>query len=145
MNLNKVLLIGRLGADPEHKKFDNGGRITTVNIAVNDPYWDKEENEWKSNTSWARCVFQNEIADRAMNLKKGDEILVEGKYKSRSYTDKNDNKQFVVEIKGTFKKGRPGKESRGEQTENTSESSGSDNSENQSASIPDADTGDLPF
>jgi len=114
MNLNKVLLIGRLGTEPESKTFNSGDRIVNVNLGVNDPYWSDEKNHWVQNTSWIRCTFSNKIADRALELHTGDEILVEGKLKTRSYEDKNGNKQFTFDVRGTFKKGRPGKQSRGE-------------------------------
>lgn len=112
MNLNKVFLIGRLGMEPETKTFQNGGKICIINLGVNDPYFDKNENDWKSNTSWIRCVFSDKVADRAQYLHKGDEILVEGKIKPRSFEDSNGNKRFITEVKGTFKKGRLGRESR---------------------------------
>ncbi len=104
MNLNKVLLIGRLGKDPEIKNFDNGGKLAVINMAVDDPYWDKNKNHWVSNPSWIRVVFSDKIADRAEEaLSKGDEILVEGKLKTRQYESKGGEKKTIAEIKGTFK------------------------------------------
>jgi len=129
MNLNQVVLIGRLGQDPEIKSFENGGKIATVNIAVDSPYYDKEKDHWVSNPDWIRCVFSNEIATRAEEqLQKGDEILVQGKIKSRKFTDKEENKRSITEVKGIFKKnhkkGKSSEQSQ-EQGEQKQESKGS--------------------
>jgi len=132
MNLNKVFLIGRLGKTPETKTFQNGGRICIINLGVNDPYYDKQKDHWVQNPSWIRVVFQDKIADRAMYLKKGDEILVEGKVKPRSFEDKEGNTRVITEIKGTFKKGRKGNDKDSEGTKegnNTNESTGQLNEE----------------
>lgn len=144
MNLNQVFLIGRLGSDPDIKKFENGGQIAIVNLAVDSPYYDKEKNHWVSNPDWIRCVFSDKVAERAAELNKGDEILVQGKIKVRGYEDKDGNKRTITEVKGTFKKGRTKSSGSSQQSEPEQSSPGQANQQ----SAPDnsmQEEDDLPF
>lgn len=97
--LNKVMLIGRLGKDPEIRNFSDNNSIANFTLATNESYKDKD-GTWKDLTEWHNIKLPNKfMADRAeKNLKKGSQIYVEGKIKTRSYDDKDGNKKYVTEI-----------------------------------------------
>ena len=97
--VNKVFLIGRLGKDPVVKHFDNGGAIAEFSLATNESYKDKDGN-WKDITDWHNVKMNNKfMAERAeKNLKKGMQIWIEGKIRTREYDDKDGNKRRTTEI-----------------------------------------------
>ncbi len=97
--VNKVFLIGRLGKDPVIKHFDNGGAIAEFSLATNESYKDKDGN-WKDITDWHNIKVNNKFAaERAeKNLKKGMQIWIEGKIRTREYDDKDGNKRRTTEI-----------------------------------------------
>jgi len=97
--VNKVFLIGRLGKDPVVKHFENGGAIAEFSLATNESYKDKDGN-WKDITDWHNIKINNKFAaERAeKNLKKGMQIWVEGKIRTREYNDKDGNKRYITEI-----------------------------------------------
>lgn len=88
MSINKVILVGNLGSDPEMRTFQNGGAITTVNIATSERWTDKNTGERKEHTEWHRVVFSNRLAEiAAQYLKKGSKIYVEGSIRTRKWQD----------------------------------------------------------
>lgn len=93
--LNKVMLIGNLGKDPDIMTFDNGVKRAAVSIATTESYKDKEGN-WVDQTEWHNLVLWRYLAER--NLVKGDTVYVEGKIKTRSWDDKEGNKRYTTEI-----------------------------------------------
>lgn len=97
--VNKVFLIGRLGKDPVVRHFENGNAVAEFSLATNESYKDKEGN-WKEITDWHNIKLPNKfMAERAeKNLKKGSQIFVEGKIRTREYDDKDGNKRRITEI-----------------------------------------------
>ncbi len=95
---NSVRLVGNLGMDPEVKSFDNNKKLARLSIAINESY-KNDKGEKITETQWHNVVMWNTQAKFAEDyLKKGDEIAVEGRLSSRSYTDKDGNKRFVTEV-----------------------------------------------
>jgi single-strand DNA-binding protein len=94
---NKVILKGHLGADPELKTFEanGGGSICTFSVATKDGFRDKESGEWNELTDWHRCKAKGKKAEAiAKSFAKGKEIYIEGKNKSRKWTDDYGNDHF---------------------------------------------------
>ena len=97
-SLNRVMLIGRLGADPELRMTPNGAAVTNFNLATNEAYKDKEGQQVET-TDWHRIVTWNRLAEFANNyLKKGSLVYVEGRLKTRSYDDKEGVKKYITEV-----------------------------------------------
>ncbi len=96
--VNKVTLIGRLGADPEVRRLENGAAVASVSVATNESYKDKS-GEWKDLTEWHRVVMWRNLAERAeTQLKKGSLIYLEGKLQTRKWTDKDGKEQYTTEV-----------------------------------------------
>ena len=99
-SVNKVILIGNLGADPEVKSFQNGGRIANLRIATSESWKDKASGEKKERTEWHSIVIQNDglvgVVERF--LKKGSKIYIEGKLQTRKWQDKDGNDRYTTEI-----------------------------------------------
>ena len=88
MSVNKVILVGNLGNDPEVKQFENGGMIANVSIATSERWTDRNTGERKEHTEWHRVVFNNKLAEIAQQyLRKGSQVYVEGSLRTRKWTD----------------------------------------------------------
>ena len=97
--VNKVFIIGTLGADPEVKQFQNGGSITTISVATSEQWNDKQTGEKREATEWHRIQFNNKLAEiAAQYLRKGGQVHIEGKLKTRKYQDQNGQDRYVTEI-----------------------------------------------
>lgn len=97
--VNRTITVGTLGADPEVKQFSNGGSITTISVAVSEKWTDKQTGQPKENTEWLRIIFNNKLAEiAAQYLRKGSQVYVEGKLKTRKYQDQNGQDRYVTEI-----------------------------------------------
>ena len=96
---NKIILIGRLGKDPEIRKFSESSAIAEFPIATTENYKDKE-GKWVEVTDWHNIKLPNKfMADRAeKSLKKGSMVFIEGKSKTRSFDDKDGNKRYITEV-----------------------------------------------
>lgn len=95
--LNKVMLIGHLGKDPELKYTPGGAAVATVSLATNESYKDKEGNQ-QDKTEWHRLVIWNKQAEIAAEyLKKGAQIFVEGKLQTRNW-EKDGQKHYMTEV-----------------------------------------------
>lgn len=96
--VNKVILIGNLGKDPEMKTLEGGNKICKFSIATTETYKDKG-GEKRQNTEWHNIICWNKLAEIAEKyLKKGSQIYVEGKIKTRSWDDKDNKKCYMTEI-----------------------------------------------
>lgn len=97
--INKVILIGRLGKDPVVKHFQNDNAIAEFSLATTENYKDKE-GKWQEITDWHNIKIPNKfMAERAeKNLRKGSQVFIEGKLRTRSYDDKDGNKRYVTEV-----------------------------------------------
>jgi single-strand DNA-binding protein len=95
---NSVRLVGNLGTDPEVRSFDNNRKLARISIAINESY-KNDKGEKTTETQWHNVVMWNNQAKLAEDyLKKGDEVVIEGKLSSRSYTDKDGNKRYITEV-----------------------------------------------
>jgi single-strand DNA-binding protein len=98
-SVNKVILIGNLGRDPETRYSPDGAAITNVTIATSDRWKDKASGEMREATEWHRVVFFGRLAEIAGEyLKKGRPVYVEGKLRTRKWTDKDGNERYTTEI-----------------------------------------------
>jgi single-strand DNA-binding protein len=97
-SLNKVILIGRLGADPEMRYTADGAPVATFNMATSESWKDKNSGAWQEKTEWHRVVAWRNLAERTEQLKKGNLVYVEGKIQSREFEVRDGNKRKIVEI-----------------------------------------------
>ncbi|MDF8334521.1 single-stranded DNA-binding protein [Novosphingobium cyanobacteriorum] len=99
-SVNKVILVGNLGADPEVKSFQNGGRICNLRIATSENWKDRATGERKERTEWHTVVIQSEglvgVAERF--LKKGSKVYIEGSLRTRKWQDQSGNDRYTTEI-----------------------------------------------
>ena len=99
-SLNKVILIGNLGADPEVREMPDGTKMAKFSIATSERYTNKA-GEKISNTDWHNIVLWRGTAEVAEKyLKKGDSVCIEGKLKTRSWEDENGNKKYATDVQG---------------------------------------------
>ncbi|MBL4647916.1 MAG: single-stranded DNA-binding protein [Gammaproteobacteria bacterium] len=99
--INKVILIGNLGGEPEVRYLPNGGAVTTINIATSDSWKDKQTGEKQERTEWHRVVFFNRLAEIAGEyLKKGSKVYVDGRLQTRKWQDKSGQDRYTTEIVG---------------------------------------------
>jgi len=99
-SVNKVILVGNLGADPEVKSFANGGRIVNLRVATSENWKDKATGERKERTEWSSVVIQNDglVGVVARFLKKGSKVYIEGQLRTRKWQDKDGNDRYTTEI-----------------------------------------------
>ncbi len=98
-SLNKVMLIGNLGKDPEIKTFEGGGMLARFPIATSESYTSRKTNERVTQTEWHTIVLRRGLAEVAEKyLHKGDKIFIEGKIKTRSWDDQSGEKRYATEI-----------------------------------------------
>jgi single-strand DNA-binding protein len=99
-SVNKVILIGNLGADPEVKSFQNGGRIANLRIATSENWKDKNTGERKERPEWHNVVLQSEglvgVAERY--LRKGSKVYIEGQLRTRKWQDQSGNDRYTTEV-----------------------------------------------
>lgn len=98
--VNKVILVGNLGSDPEIRTLESGAKVATFSLATSESYKDKEGNK-VDKTEWHNIVLWKGLAEVAEKwVKKGQTIYVEGKLQTRSWDDKEGNKRYTTEIVG---------------------------------------------
>lgn len=98
MMKNRVQLIGHLGQNPEIKNFDNGNKVARMSIATNETY-KNNQGEYVQETQWHNIIAWGKVAEVAEKiLKKGSEVIAEGKLIHRNYTDKDGAKKYVTEV-----------------------------------------------
>lgn len=99
-SVNKVIIVGNLGADPEVKSFQNGGRIANLRIATSETWKDKATGERKERTEWHSVVLQSDglvgVAERY--LKKGSKVYIEGQLRTRKWQDQSGNDRYTTEV-----------------------------------------------
>ncbi|MGR8980902.1 MAG: single-stranded DNA-binding protein [Gammaproteobacteria bacterium] len=97
--LNKVILIGNLGADPEVRYMPSGGAVTNISLATTMRWKDKQSGERKETTEWHRVVFFNRLAEIAAEyLKKGSQVYVEGRLQTRKWQGQDGQDRYTTEI-----------------------------------------------
>ena len=99
-SLNKVLLIGRLGNDPEIKQMSNGKNVARLSVATSESWKDKNSGERKEKTEWHRVVIFNEglVGVVQQYLKKGSQVYIEGQIQTTKYTDNNGQEKYSTQI-----------------------------------------------
>ena len=122
-SVNKVIVVGNLGRDPETRYMPDGAAITNVSVATSFQWTDKASGEKKEETEWHRVVFRGKLAEIAGEyLKKGSQVYVEGRLRTRKWQDKDGLDRYSTEIMATEMKmlgsraglGEPRGEPRGE-------------------------------
>ena len=99
-SVNKVIIVGNLGRDPEMRTFPSGDRVANVTIATTDTWKDKNSGEKKEATEWHRVVFNGRLAEIVGEyLKKGSQVYVEGSLRTRKWTDKDGIEKYSTEIR----------------------------------------------
>ena len=99
-SVNKVIIVGNLGRDPETRTFPSGGRVCNVTIATTDKWKDKQSGEMKEATEWHRVVFNGRLAEIAGEyLRKGSQVYVEGSLRTRKWTDNAGVEKYTTEIR----------------------------------------------
>ena len=97
--VNKVILIGNLGQDPEVRFMPSGGAVANINIATTEVWNDKQTGQRQERTEWHRVVFFNKLAEVVQQyLKKGSRVYVEGKLQTRKWQDQNGVDRYTTEI-----------------------------------------------
>jgi single-strand DNA-binding protein len=98
-SVNKVILVGNLGRDPETRYMPDGAAITNVSVATSFQWTDKASGEKKEETEWHRIVFRGRLAEIAGEyLKKGSQVYVEGRLRTRKWQDKDGQDRYTTEI-----------------------------------------------
>ena len=99
-SVNKVILVGNLGRDPETRTFPSGDQVCNVTIATTDKWKDKQTGEPREHTEWHRLVFNGRLAEiAAQYLRKGSQIYVEGSIRTRKYQDKDGVEKYATDIR----------------------------------------------
>ncbi len=97
--INKVILIGNLGADPETRYMPSGGAVTNINVATSETWKDKQTGQPQERTEWHRCVFFNRLAEIAGEyLKKGSKVYIEGSLRTRKWQGQDGQDRYTTEI-----------------------------------------------
>lgn len=97
--INKVILIGNLGTDPETRYMPSGGAVTNVTVATNESWKDKQTGQTQDRTEWHKVVMFNRLAEIAGEyLKKGSKVYIEGSLRTRKWQDKNGQDRWTTEI-----------------------------------------------
>ncbi|MSP53516.1 MAG: single-stranded DNA-binding protein [Gammaproteobacteria bacterium] len=97
--INKVILIGNLGKDPEVRYMPNGNAVANITLATSESWKDKQSGEQKEQTEWHRVVFYQRLAEIVGEyLKKGSKVYIEGKLRTRKWQDKDGQDKYMTEI-----------------------------------------------
>lgn len=97
--VNKVILVGTLGRDPETRYMPSGGAVTNLNLATSESWKDKQTGEKKESTEWHRVVLFNKLAEIAAEyLRKGQQVYIEGALRTRKWQNKEGQDQYTTEI-----------------------------------------------
>jgi single-strand DNA-binding protein len=97
--VNKVILIGNLGADPETKSMPSGTSVANLRIATAESFKDKQTNEWQERTEWHNVAMFGRLAEIAGEyLRKGSQVYIEGRLRTRKWQDKQGNDRYSTEI-----------------------------------------------
>jgi single-strand DNA-binding protein len=141
--VNKVILIGNLGADPEIRNLENGVKVATINLATSEFFKDRN-GERQTHTEWHRIVLWRGLAEVVENyLKKGSQVYIEGRLRSRSYEDQDGKTRYVTEIEARELTMLGRKENDGnEQSSSSANVSKKDSAKDQTEDIK---NDDLPF
>jgi len=98
--VNKVILVGNLGADPEARSLNNGGEVVNLRVATSESWNDKASGQRQERTEWHQVVIFNENLGRVAKsyLRKGSKVYLEGQLQTRKWTDQNGNDKYTTEV-----------------------------------------------
>lgn len=97
--INKVIIIGNLGQDPEVNQIQNGGSVANISVATSESWKDKQTGQKQERTEWHRIVFFNRLAEIAGEyLKKGSQVYIEGSLRTRKWQDQSGQDRYTTEI-----------------------------------------------
>ena len=97
--INKVILVGNLGADPETRYMPSGSAVTNLSVATSESWKDKQTGEQKERTEWHKVAMFNRLAEIAAEyLRKGSQVYIEGKLRTRKWQDRDGNDRWTTEI-----------------------------------------------
>lgn len=156
--VNKVILVGNLGQDPEVRYMPNGGAVATISLATSESWRDKQSGETKEKTEWHRVVLFGKLAEVAGEyLRKGSQVYIEGQLRTRKWQDQGGQDHYtteiVVNVGGTMQMlgGRQGGNApagqgnpQGQQSQQQQFSGGGPAAASQQGAMPDFDD-DIPF
>jgi single-strand DNA-binding protein len=99
-SVNKVILVGNLGRDPEIRSFQNGGRVANLSLATSENWKDRATGERKEKTEWHRvAIFNDRLVDVVEKyLKKGSKVYIEGQLETRKWTDQSGAERYTTEV-----------------------------------------------
>ncbi len=147
MAVNKVILVGNVGKDPETRHLDSGTTLCKFPLATNEVY--KKDGEQVKNTEWHNIVLWRKIAEVAEQyVKKGDLLYIEGRIRTRSYDDQDGNKKYMTEIIGDNLQMLGKRQSDGDSAPNDSPPANNTSTNNDTETASDdfsSQTDDLPF
>lgn len=149
--VNKVILVGNLGKDPEVRHLENGTAVANFTMATTETYKDRTTGERKSLTEWHNIVLWRGLAEVAAKyLKKGNQVYIEGKIKTRSWEDQEGNTRYTTEIVGDNMTMLGSKNDNAEYQDRHTASSGNGNVtmeriEKESLQDAESESDDLPF
>ncbi len=97
--INKVILVGNLGADPETRYMPSGSAVTNLSVATSESWKDKQTGEQKERTEWHKVAMFNRLAEIAAEyLRKGSQVYIEGKLRTRKWQDRDGNDRWTTEV-----------------------------------------------
>lgn len=97
--INKVILVGNLGADPETRYMPSGGAVTNIRVATTEAWKDKQTGDQQERTEWHNVAMFNRLAEIAAEyLRKGSQVYIEGKLRTRKWQDKQGNDRYTTEV-----------------------------------------------
>jgi len=97
--INKVILVGNLGADPETRYMPSGSAVTNLSVATSESWKDKQTGEQKDRTEWHKVAMFNRLAEIAAEyLRKGSQVYIEGKIRTRKWQDRDGNDRWTTEV-----------------------------------------------
>ncbi len=151
--INKVILVGNLGADPEVRTTSSGESVTTLSVATSEKWKDKQTGEPVDKTEWHRVVLWRRLAEIAgQYLRKGSKVYIEGKLTTRKWTDQSGQDRYTTEIQGNelqMLDGRPPDDAErrsDSRNEGRSDATTRDSAQNRAPTPPPLDDGDdIPF
>ena len=119
--INKVIIVGRLGNDPEIRTMPNGEAVANISVATSETWTDKNTGERRETTEWHRMVFYRRQAEVVGEyLRKGSQVYVEGRLRTRKWQDQNGQDRYTTEIQGDVMQMLDSRQS-GEQKDNPSQ------------------------
>ena len=145
-SVNKAIILGRLGKDPEIRYMQNGGAVANLSIATSQKWKDKNTQEQKEKTEWHRVVLYNRLAEVAVEYaKKGALLYIEGRIETKKWTDKDGQDRYTTEIIGEQMQLIGGRDTNDDKSSNRGSTPSTTNHQQTSGSgVADMDD-DIPF